>query len=1101
MKMRKKSLITPVILSALIPTLLLSGCGGGDDDSASNGSNDPATGPVVEQAPVSARDGFETIAPNTPGFVDLTSLVQSGSDGAIITDITLVSSQGSGQCGEVTTDNISSLQGFNVTIDGAAICQYSYEVESIAAEPQARMRASARVMVASSAGGSAVLVPISVPLAINDTHVTDIEAALGMDFPAGYSLSSDFSVLGDGDVTADTSAMSISYTATAEGVSRVVYALEGNIAGTPDIKMGTIDYAVSDELNNAPTANSFTFNEQTELFIVYDIDVSAYVEDAVDSDTLQLIAVSSYTADVAAKDNNDLSNKVFTFEASSYGMHYVSYTVSDHRGGFATGIVEIAIADPDTINFWDDIEDGLLTFSAPLTRIEADSIGVVYPGYYKDTNYYPGVDVVAFDSSAGIGYCSSRGGRIPAKEELRAIIDKFQPSDNLNWPLARRYLAYDGLNIKAYNIITGNARDSEDNLFFVTCVSNGDIFVTADKLVVAASGIDVANITVNFQRDGEPVAGAGFIVEVSGSAVLNQTNVTTSADGVAIITVSNTVAETVNVSFTYATNQADMLVASKSVDFISDIDTAQVDALQVLSDMSPNDGIDQNLFQVSVVDNDGNAIEGALVDVSLSSTTAQMFGEAEDLLTDENGLLIFGVTNTLAESVDVEVSLTSLVNGYSSLSVTSEFLDATAIIITPDTFTRSDAFAFCSTMSMRPATQSEYRDYLDQGKVLNEDTYWETGEQRPSNIYYPYFTVADPESHNGAQNKVLKGVMCVPTTNSGLVDVSIDNGMSTFESLSVDTVANGVDTADFKITLLDKYGTPAEGEVVYFAVNGSAVVTEVQVTTDVDGVAQVHVTDVVAEDVVVQALYNGISSSAATFIADVSTADVAYSTFTTLVNNAVGDGEEEDKFLFSLKDAKGNGVEGETVSFTSTASASYPPSAVTDHNGEIVFAATSTEFGVGELVATYQGSSITTSMTFTDVTHTYNVLYMDETPWMYANGNDIYRFSIQIQQGMGTNTSNVTPPYTLTMGGASCDPGVITEVTSPSHYRTFEMTCRQALPPDYRSRYDVSRGDRWTNGLWIDFGRGSNVITSGSAVFKANYSWRCTDYYTVAQCS
>lgn len=1100
MKMRKKSLITPVILSALIPTLLLSGCGGGDDDSASNGSNDPATGPVVEQAPVSARDGFETIAPNTPGFVDLTSLVQSGSDGAIITDITLVSSQGSGQCGEVTTDNISSLQGFNVTIDGAAICQYSYEVESIAAEPQARMRASARVMVASSAGGSAVLVPISVPLAINDTHVTDIEAALGMDFPAGYSLSSDFSVLGDGDVTADTSAMSISYTATAEGVSRVVYALEGNIAGTPDIKMGTIDYAVSDELNNAPTANSFTFNEQTELFIVYDIDVSAYVEDAVDSDTLQLIAVSSYTADVAAKDNNDLSNKVFTFEASSYGMHYVSYTVSDHRGGFATGIVEIAIADPDTINFWDDIEDGLLTFSAPLTRIEADSIGVVYPGYYKDTNYYPGVDVVAFDSSAGIGYCSSRGGRIPAKEELRAIIDKFQPSDNLNWPLARRYLAYDGLNIKAYNIITGNARDSEDNLFFVTCVTSGDILVTADKLVLAASGIDVANITVNFQRDGEPVAGAGFIVEVSGSAVLNQTNVTTAADGTASVTVSNTIAETVNVSFTYVTNQSDMLVASKSVDFISDIDTAQVDALQVLSDNSQNDGFDQNLLQVTVVDSYGNPVAGVLIDITLDGS-AVLIGDPDDMMTDEAGGLAFGVSNVVAEPVVVAVSHTSLKNGSSSQSATVNFIDPTEVIITPALFKYHNAFAYCADMSMRMSTQSEYRHYLDAGNSLPENLYWETGEERNDPDYYPYFTVDDPESNSGSLARYEKGVMCTSTSSSGLIGVSIDNGMSTFESLSVDTVANGVDTADFKITLLDKYGTPAEGEVVYFAVNGSAVVTEVQVTTDVDGVAQVHVTDVVAEDVVVQALYNGISSSAATFIADVSTADVAYSTFTTLVNNAVGDGEEEDKFLFSLKDAKGNGVEGETVSFTSTASASYPPSAVTDHNGEIVFAATSTEFGVGELVATYQGSSITTSMTFTDVTHTYNVLYMDETPWMYANGNDIYRFSIQIQQGMGTNTSNVTPPYTLTMGGASCDPGVITEVTSPSHYRTFEMTCRQALPPDYRSRYDVSRGDRWTNGLWIDFGRGSNVITSGSAVFKANYSWRCTDYYTVAQCS
>ncbi|MPY22478.1 hypothetical protein FM037_08170 [Shewanella psychropiezotolerans] len=679
MRMGKLNVLTSVVLSSL----LLSACGGGD-----SGSDSPAEGPVVEQAPVSARDGFNVVAPDEAGYVDLSSLIESGTAGAKVTDVYLESSQGSGQCGQVQTgDEGSDIlgQGFNVTVEGAAICEYGYEVESVALAGQTKTRARAKVMVASSAGGAAVLPPISIAMAVGDPELeTDIKAALGTDFPAGYTLSEDFSVLGDGEVDISTDDFTITYQATAEGVSRVVYALEGNIAGVPDIKMGTLDYAVSDSLNNAPTAANFAYDEDVEINTSVDIDVSGYIEDVIDSDELQLIEVKSYTANVASKNAADLTNTVFTFEAPTDGEHYVSYMVSDHRGGFATGIVEVTAFDANQvarwtdIDYWDDPAKRLLTFSAPKTKFEIEQTTSEYQGSYTDNGYTPALQLATFTYAGAQAYCGGRG-RLPTSAEMDVMYDAVDPKVNKLWPAGKAYITQDGSNAGLYSIENGTPNVMGTDTYNVTCVDSGGLTVDVVRGVAVANGTDRVQLDFALVRDTGPVANAILSVETTNDAVPDSSTYTTDENGLATIKVTSIKSGDSKVTVTYVGDNGISVYVWRTVNFIGDIDTARVAQLSVLQDNASSDGVEENSLRAELLDANGNPVVGALVEVSLDSGTA-MIQPPPNLYTDDSGFFEIKVTNDVEEVVSVTSTFTSLLNGLSSQQADITF-NSNAIIL------------------------------------------------------------------------------------------------------------------------------------------------------------------------------------------------------------------------------------------------------------------------------------------------------------------------------------------------------------------------------------------------------------------------------------
>lgn len=197
-----------------------------------------------------------------------------------------------------------------------------------------------------------------------------------------------------------------------------------------------------------------------------------------DKDKVQLYNVFSYNSYSRIIDDGFFGTK-FLFRTDHEGMHYVTYVLSDHNGGFDVGIIEIkAINDPDKnpvkpwwTNFYTSSTGvggvGGGSFISPLSQQEADKFGLTYdyvtteigvsgPNNYGTviTNYY-----------AAYSYCLMQGRELPSSATLRNLRtsypsglylskDVHNPNTSLrdravNWPVGVAFWANDGFTEKA----------------------------------------------------------------------------------------------------------------------------------------------------------------------------------------------------------------------------------------------------------------------------------------------------------------------------------------------------------------------------------------------------------------------------------------------------------------------------------------------------------------------------------------------------------------------------------------------------------------------------------------------------------------------------
>ncbi|WP_158108433.1 Ig-like domain-containing protein [Vibrio furnissii] len=475
-------------LAILAIMIMLAGCGEGSD----SGVVTPLK-PGKEQNQFYAQDVVRQNSLAGLFYVDLSTNIGSD-DGtkAALNQVTVLSSDA--DCRVVAQNS----NGFTIKASGAQVCDYRYRVGPALALMSTEISDSsyAEATVRAVTGiSSDLLMPISAVTSTGSEVSVNIKNELGK---LGYELDESF-VLSNtvtlplaptthSAAIANPAEHTIDYipgTGIPSGVERVLYSYtdaEGHVL------VGTIDIAVSTESNHAPIANSAKVTEvvdpdtgETRSTVPWnktiELDVGSLISDP-DGDELQLIDVFAYGVTVTIPqdtngDGSPLNETVFQLHTTESGTKDISYTVSDLKGGYATGVLEVEVDGP-----YADIGD----FSAPHTAQQATGFDAQFEPYG------PGDGVTALNTVINASYdferaeavCATQGKYLPYEFKLRTLYKEYSDQSifkNKNWPINLPYWTDDG---SAFDLGTGTTVSANNTEYrYVTCLSNDGPEITS----------------------------------------------------------------------------------------------------------------------------------------------------------------------------------------------------------------------------------------------------------------------------------------------------------------------------------------------------------------------------------------------------------------------------------------------------------------------------------------------------------------------------------------------------------------------------------------------------------------------------------------------
>ncbi|WP_181882284.1 Ig-like domain-containing protein, partial [Escherichia coli] len=174
--------------------------------------------------------------------------------------------------------------------------------------------------------------------------------------------------------------------------------------------------------------------------------------------------------------------------------------------------------------------------------------------------------------------------------------------------------------------------------------------------------------------------------------------------------------------------------------------------------------------------------------------------------------------------------------------------------------------------------------------------------------------------------------------------------------------ADGSTANTLQVRVTDAFGNALAGQTVSVTADNSAMVAST-VITGPDGTVEISVTSQIAGTSAVTASINNSSLSRnVTFVADVSTAQIAVLEVTQ--DNTVADGSTANTLQVKVTDANGNTLAGQTVSVLAGNSATVAPTVTTQPDGTVEISVTSQTAGTSAVTATINSSSQSRNVTF-----------------------------------------------------------------------------------------------------------------------------------------
>ncbi|HBA8470577.1 TPA: hypothetical protein J1142_004834, partial [Escherichia coli] len=498
---------------------------------------------------------------------------------------------------------------------------------------------------------------------------------------------------------------------------------------------------------------------------------------------------------------------------------------------------------------------------------------------------------------------------------------------------------------------TINNSTASQNVMFIADVRTAKI---AD-LVVIKDGSEADGSTANTLQVrvtdafGNALAGQTVSVLADNGATVAPT-VTTQPDGTVEISVTS---QTAGVSAVTATINSS--TQSQNVTFIADVRTAKIADLVVIKDGSEADGSTANTLRARVTDAFGNALAGQAVSVMAGNSATV----TPTVTTQSDGTVEFSVTSQTAGTSTVTASINS-----SSLSRDVTFIaDVRTAQIAVLEVTQDYAVADGSTANTLRARVTDAFGNALAGQTVGVLA-GNGATTAPTVITEPDGTVEISVTSQTAGTSTVTASI----NNSSLSrDVTFVADVRTAQIADLVVIKDGSEadgsTANtLQVRVTDAFGNALAGQTVSVTADNSAMVAST-VITGPDGTVEISVTSQIAGTSAVTASINNSSLSRnVTFVADVSTAQIAVLEVTQ--DNAVADGATANTLQVKVTDAFGNALAGQTVSVMADNGATVAPTMTTKPDGTVEISVTSQTAGTSAVTATINSSSQSRNVTF-----------------------------------------------------------------------------------------------------------------------------------------
>ncbi|MFS1917973.1 Ig-like domain-containing protein [Vibrio sp. 10N.286.45.E10] len=592
---------------------LVTGCNGASDDGSTSPGNSGQLPPPSEGTSTLSAENTVNLSRNmSSSHVLLEGKIHSSSQKGnnIVSSVSPLTDLES--CQDISVDST----GYSVSFDDfVGVCVYKYDATNSAVPDQRASAYAISVAQKSVDNEVALFTPISETTLVGETLVIDLknDPNFVTEVPEGYTMDQDVTLIGEGEATADDTNQTITYTPTEDsGFAKIIYSYSNG----SEVKLGNIAISVSTSANSAPIAPNIDYSNDPNGSRVNAnegviIDLSTYVSDE-DGDSLELIYVDSWNAAVSPLDTEDMNNLKLRFETTKVGEHFVSYGVSDHYGGYASGMLRIEVYDSEAAPNWGNLPLEMKYYFAPLVKSEADAQGVTYTSTHIDVGAN-NANVATFNFQQAKDLCKASG-RLPTAEELAALanIGGIGPAVYDGWPVEIDYWALDSGSASIVSLKSGQTSETPNaGGQYVTCVGEGGYRIDSanSKLVAIGDGEDQASVAVQATFNGEPLEGITVEAEVTGSANLVSTSLKTDANGHASFNVVDAISEQV----TFTTNLEGSTVTPRSVQlqFTGNPNTADLQ-LTAVTDNQPMSGV--NVFESSLKDATGAPVAGQKID-------------------------------------------------------------------------------------------------------------------------------------------------------------------------------------------------------------------------------------------------------------------------------------------------------------------------------------------------------------------------------------------------------------------------------------------------------------------------------------------------------